>query len=165
MRQVASLLRSAPPRIRRPLALILASAAASLPSASAAAAVFRGRDDAVIVEQRAKFGVRCIPKVAFQPELSRHLNRRDRRAIMAEVAGIPAAAPPFLHRRLQSDPLQMAHAVRREKHAGPDLADRGRLFVDGNLDPLGDQRFGRELAADTASDDHDTGRDRTIIDC
>src|ERR1700682_2571766 len=47
----------------------------------------------------------------------RHLTRRDRRAIVAEVAGL-AADPrsPLLHRRFQSDPLQMAHAVRGEKH-------------------------------------------------
>ena len=79
---------------------------------------------------------------------------------MAEVAGIRAdARAPFLHRRFQSDPLQMAHAVGGEKHAGPDLADRGRLLVDRDLETLGDQRVGREQAADPAADDqqHEDG--------
>ena len=86
----------------------------------------------------------------------RHLDRRDRRAVVAEVVGTGAdPRAPFLHRRLQSDPLQMPHAVGGEEHAGADLADRGRLLVDRNPHALGDQRIGREQAADAASDDHD----------
>ena len=57
----------------------------------------------------------------------RHLHRRDRRSVMAEVMGAGSdPRAPFLHRRSQSDPLQMAHAVRRQEHAGADLAERRR---------------------------------------
>ena len=89
----------------------------------------------------------------------RHLHRGDRRAVVAEVMRVPAdPRAPFLHRRLQSDPLQMPHAVRRQEHAGADLADRGRLLVHRYGDPLGDQRIGCEQSPDPASDDRDTGR-------
>ena len=99
---------------------------------------------------------RCIPNVAFQPAEVGHLDRRDRRPVMAEVVGTVAdTRSPFLHRRLQSDPLQMPHAVGGQKHAGADLADRGCLLVDLNPHALGDQRIGCEQAADPASDDHD----------
>ena len=49
----------------------------------------------------------------------------------------------------------MAHAVRRQEHAGPDLAERGRLLVDRDPQAVCDQRIGGEQAADAAADNHD----------
>ena len=86
----------------------------------------------------------------------RHLDRRNRRSVMAEIAGIRThAGAPFLHRRSQSDPLQMPHAVGGQKHAGADLADLRRLLVDRDPQTLCQQRIGREQASDSASDDRD----------
>ena len=87
----------------------------------------------------------------------RHLYRRDRRAVVAEVTGIRAdPRAPFLHRRFQPNPLQLAHAVGGEKHAGADLADRGRLLIDRDLETLRDKCVGCEQAADPAADDRNT---------
>ena len=68
----------------------------------------------------------------------------------------PDPCTPFLHRRFQSDPLQLAHAVGGKKHAGPDFADGKRLLMDRNLHALRDQGVGREQAPDPASDDCNT---------
>ena len=66
----------------------------------------------------------------------RHLDRGDRRSVVAEISGLGAdPGAPFLHRRPQSDPLQMAHAVRGQEHAGPDLAERRGLLVDRHRRP------------------------------
>jgi hypothetical protein len=51
----------------------------------------------------------------------------------------------------------MPHTVGSEKHAGPDLADCWRLFVDRHRNALRDQRIGPEQAPDPASDDGDMG--------
>ena len=100
-----------------------------------------------------------MPKVAFQPDGVRHLHRRDRRAVVAEVmrAGADPRAPS-LDRRAEADPLQVAHAVRRQEDAGADFAERRRLFVDRDLQPVRDQRVGGEQAADAAANDHDLGQ-------
>ena len=75
----------------------------------------------------------------------RHLDWRNRRAIVTEVAGVVAdAGAPLFHGRSQSHPLQMAHAVGSEEHTSPDLADGRRLLVNRHLKTLGEQRIGRE---------------------
>ena len=53
----------------------------------------------------------------------RHLDRRDRGPVLAEVPGIrPNPGTPFLHGRTQPDPLQLADAVRGQEHPGADFA-------------------------------------------
>ena len=49
----------------------------------------------------------------------------------------------------------MANAVRREEHAGADLADRRSLLVNRNPDILRDQRIGRKQASNPTPDDGD----------
>ena len=87
----------------------------------------------------------------------RHLDRGDRRAVVAEIVRTVAdpGAPSF-HRCSEADPLQLAHAVRRQEHAGADLAEGRRLLIDGDLEAAGDQRVRGEQAADSASNDHDS---------
>ena len=51
----------------------------------------------------------------------------------------------------------MAHAIRCQEDAGPDLAERCRLLVDRDLEALRDQRMRGEQAADPASDDRNIG--------
>src|SRR6266576_2260391 len=76
------------------------------------------------------------------------MDRGDRRSVVAEVAGVRAdPRAPFLHGRLQSEPLQMAHAVRRQEYAGSDLAEGGRLFIDRHRKAMRDQRICGEQAA------------------
>ena len=68
---------------------------------------------------------------------------------------MPTLAPPSFDRRSKPHPLQMPHAVRRQKHPGADFAERGRLLVDGDIEAVGDQRIRGEQAANSASDDDD----------
>src|SRR5262249_28521841 len=85
----------------------------------------------------------------------RDLHGGDGRPVMAKIRR--AGADPravALHRRLKTDPLQLPHAVRGEKHAGADFAERGSLLVDGYVEAVGEQRVGREQAADTSTDDN-----------
>ena len=63
----------------------------------------------------------------------------------------PGTVP--LHRRLQANPLQLAHAVRRQEHAGTDLAEGRGLLIHGNIEAMSDQRVRRKQAADTPADD------------
>ena len=86
----------------------------------------------------------------------RDLNRRDRHTIVAAVLGPRTdARTPFFHRRLQSDPLQMPHAVGGQEYAGPDLADHWRLLINCDGETLRRQRISRKQAANSASHDHD----------
>ena len=55
----------------------------------------------------------------------------------------------------EADALQVPHCIGRDVDPRPDLAERRRLLVDGNRDPLGDERIGGEQAADAAADDDD----------
>jgi hypothetical protein len=87
----------------------------------------------------------------------RHLNRGNGRSVVAEIARIVTnTRAPFLHCRFQPNPLQVAYAVGREEHAGPDLPERRSLLVDRHLKATCDQRIGGEQATDPASDDDDT---------
>ena len=54
----------------------------------------------------------------------------------------------------QPHPLQLPHAVRRQKHPCPDFAERGRLLIDGDIKAMGDQRIRGEQSANSASDDN-----------
>ena len=82
------------------------------------------------------------------------LHRRDRGAVVAEIRGCRAdAGAPALDRAAESDALEVAHRVRRDVDAGADLADRRGLLVDGDAQPVREQRVGREQAADAAADD------------
>ena len=84
-----------------------------------------------------------------------YLHRRDRCSVVPEIVRArtnPRA--PRLHRRLQSEPLQMAHAVRGQKHAGPDLAKRRRLLVERHRKTMSGECMCREQAANAAADDH-----------
>ena len=95
-----------------------------------------------------------MPKVAFHPEESVTCTGGNRRAVMAEI--MRAGADPgagLLDRRPKADALQMAHAVRRQKHAGADFTERGRLLVDRDIEAAGDQRVRREQPADAAAND------------
>ena len=87
----------------------------------------------------------------------RHLDRGDRRAVVAKIVRTVAdpGAPSF---DLMSEayPLQLPHAVRRQKDPGADLAERRRLLIDGNIEAAGDQRVRGEQAANSASNDHDS---------
>src|SRR5207244_2813579 len=56
----------------------------------------------------------------------------------------------------KADPLQLPHAVRRQKYPCPDLAERRCLLIDGNIEAAGDQRVGGEQPANSASNDHDS---------
>jgi hypothetical protein len=44
----------------------------------------------------------------------------------------------FLDGRPKAHPLQLSHAVRRQKHPSADFTERGRLFVDGDIEAAGD---------------------------
>ena len=86
----------------------------------------------------------------------RHLHRRDRRPVVAEI--LRTGADPravLLDRCAQAYALQMPHAVRGDEHAGADFAQFGRLLVDARLKPLRDQRIGGEQAGDTPAHDDD----------
>ena len=87
----------------------------------------------------------------------RHLDRGDRRAVVAEIMRTVAdpGAPSF-HLTSKAHPLQLPHAVRRQKYPCPDLAERGRLLIDGNIEAVGDQRVRGEQPANSASNDHDS---------
>ena len=87
----------------------------------------------------------------------RHLDRRDRRAVVAKIVRTVAdPGAPLLHRRSETHALQMPHAVRRQEDPGPDLSERRRLLIDGNIEAIGNQRVRGKQAANSASDDHDT---------
>src|SRR5436190_2075375 len=86
----------------------------------------------------------------------RHLDWRNGRSVMAEIAGIGAdTRPPFFHRWLQSDPLQMPHTVGRQKHAGADLTNSRSLLVKRNLYTFRPHRIGCKQSANSASHDRD----------
>jgi hypothetical protein len=55
----------------------------------------------------------------------------------------------------KADPLQLPHAVRRQEYPCPDLAERRRLLMDGNIEAAGDQRVRCKEPANSASNDHD----------
>jgi hypothetical protein len=85
-----------------------------------------------------------------------HLDRRDRRTVVAEIPGARThARAPLLDGGAEPDALQMAHCVRRHEQARADFPQRGRLFVNGNAQTVCDQRIRGEQAADAASDDQD----------
>jgi hypothetical protein len=84
----------------------------------------------------------------------RHLDRRDRGPVLAEVPGImPHPGTPFLHGRTQPDPLQLADAVRGQEHPGADFAKGWGLLVNRSAQPMGDQGIRGEKAADPAPND------------
>src|SRR5579871_1327657 len=85
----------------------------------------------------------------------RHLYRRDRCPVLTEIArrgADPGAG--FLHRWPEPHAFELAHAVGGEEDAGADLAERGGLLMDRDVEPLREQRLGGEQAADPAADDH-----------
>ena len=85
----------------------------------------------------------------------RHLDRRDGRSVLAKIPrGGADPGSAFLDRRSQSDPLQLAHAVRCQEHAGADLAEGRCLLVDRHSQAVRDQRVRGEQPADPAADDH-----------
>ena len=92
----------------------------------------------------------CVPARGV-----RHLDRRDRRPVMAEVLRTgPDPGSLLLYRRSEAHPLQLAHAVRRQEHAGADLAKAGGLLIDRHTETMSDQRVGGEQPADPAANDH-----------
>ena len=84
------------------------------------------------------------------------LHRRDRRAVMAEVVRArPNPRAALFHRRSEAHPLQLAHAVRRQKHPGADFAEARGLLINRHPQAMRDQRVGGEQPADpAANDDH-----------
>jgi len=75
---------------------------------------------------------------------------------MAKVVGANAdSGAPFRDGGSETDTLQVAYRIRCHKDTGADLAQCRRLFINGNAQPLPDQRVGGEQAADAASDNHD----------
>ena len=87
----------------------------------------------------------------------RHLDRGYRRAVVAKIVRTVAdpGAPSF-HLMSKAYPLQLPHAVRRQEYPCPDLAERRRLLIDGNIEAVGDQRVRGEQPANSASNDHDS---------
>ena len=82
---------------------------------------------------------------------ARHLDRRDRGPVLAEVPGsTPHPGTPFLHGRTEPDPLQLADPVRGQEHPGADFAKGWGLLVNRNAEPMGDQGIRGEKAADPA---------------
>jgi hypothetical protein len=51
----------------------------------------------------------------------------------------------------KAEPVQQAHAVRPDQHAGPDLADVCCLLVDRSLNARSGQRGGSREPADSAT--------------
>ena len=101
---------------------------------------------------------RCIPKVAFQPaESVTCTGAMGAPSWRKYCEPVPTLAPHFSTAGPKSDPLQLAHAVRCQEHAGPDLAEGRGLLIDRHAEPVGEQRVRREQAADAAADDHDVG--------
>src|SRR5690348_8038143 len=87
----------------------------------------------------------------------RHLYRRDRRAVMAEIVRIMTdpGAPSF-YLWSEAYPLQLPHAVRRQEHPCPDLAESRCLLINGNSKAAGDQRVRSKQPTNSASNDHDS---------
>src|SRR5882724_8272015 len=87
----------------------------------------------------------------------RHLDRSDRHTVVAKIVRTVAdpGAPSF-HLMSKAYPLQLPHAVWRQKYPCPDLAERGCLLIDGNIGATGDQRVRREQPANSASNDHNS---------
>ena len=85
----------------------------------------------------------------------RHLDRRDRGPVMAEVmrAGADPGAP-FLDQVSQAHPLQLAHAVRRDEYACSYFAERWGLLINRYPQALCDERVRGEQSANAAADDH-----------
>ena len=74
---------------------------------------------------------------------------------MAEISRLgPNPGAALFHRGSEAHPLQLAHAVWRQEHAGADLAKAGGLLIDRHLEAVRDQRIRGEQAADAAADDH-----------
>ncbi len=87
----------------------------------------------------------------------RHLDRGYRRAVVAKIVRTVAdpGAPSF-HLRSKTHALQLPHAIRRQKDPCSDLAERGCLLIDGNIEAAGDQRVRGEEPANSASNDHNS---------
>jgi hypothetical protein len=56
----------------------------------------------------------------------------------------------------KADALQLPHAVRRQEHPCPDIAERRRLLMDRYIETTGDQRIRGKEPANSASNDHDS---------
>ena len=108
-------------RYARYLAVLLkAGTAMSGPHRSVRQGVGQHRDQIGAVHSERRIPARRV----------RHLDWRNGRSVVAEIAGVVAdTRPPFFHRWFQSYPLQMPHAVGRQKHAGAHLADSRSLLV------------------------------------
>jgi hypothetical protein len=86
------------------------------------------------------------------------LNRSNQCSIVAIVAGIFADfGAPLLHCGTETDPLQVADTVRRDVHAGADLAERRGLLINRDFKSLRHQCVCREQTADSAADNDDAG--------
>ena len=94
-----------------------------------------------------------------------HRSRTERQPV-PRFAGAPMPQLPsrrhHLHlpqRLLKSERVKHARAVRTDLHAGADLAQHGRLFVDDDVEPALQQRKCGRQPADAAADDSN-GRGR-----
>src|SRR5262249_886761 len=88
----------------------------------------------------------------------RHLDRCDQSPVVAEVARTGAdPSSPFGHRRAQSYPLQLTHAVGSQENPGSNLAKSGSLFKDRHSNTMRNQSVRSEETADTSAHDHDVG--------
>jgi hypothetical protein len=97
--------------------------------------------------------VRPVHAVHRRPAggVRRH-DRRDPGAVVAVVSRSFADPAAGLVDRLgQPEPVQQAHAVRSDQHAGADLAEFGRLLVDRRLDARPRQRGRGREPADSAA--------------
>jgi hypothetical protein len=70
------------------------------------------------------------------PAPARSARRHD-----GSIASLSDPCAELLNCRFKPDPLQMAHAVRRQEHAGADLAERWRLLVDETRRPCAISAF------------------------
>ena len=87
----------------------------------------------------------------------RHLDRGYRRAVVAKIVRtVTDPGAPSFDLISKAHPLQLAHAVRRQEYPCADLAERGGLLIDGNIEAVGDQCVRGEQPANSASNDHDS---------
>jgi hypothetical protein len=85
----------------------------------------------------------------------RHLDWCNRRPVVAEIVRTRTnPRSPFFDGWTQSDPLQLAYAVRRQEYPGPDLAESRGLLVDQYPDTMCGQSVRSEQAAYSTADDY-----------
>ena len=91
--------------------------------------------------------------------------RAQQRAAVVPAALVPGERPDARPRELlgEPEPVQDPRRVRADLDAGADLAQRGRLLVDLDVEAGAEQRQRRGQAADAAADDGDRADSATPV--